>query len=162
MGVGRLFQRGVDSVRVMVGMVMTGGGSGTGGRQASPVPFSAGGVLGEDFSEGEELGGGVAGFVEGGVVVVAGDVGEEAVVVPVGSGHEAEAGAAVEHVEVDSGAAVEDVVEVFELGFEVAGLVGVAPVVEPAGPVLGDEERLAGLEGLRVCPCRPGGCRCRS
>ncbi len=104
----------------------------------------------------------MAGFVEGGAVVVAGDVGEVAVVVPVGSGHEAEAGAAVEHVEVDPGAAVEDVVDVFELGGEGAGLVGMAPVVEPAGPVLGDEEGLAGLEGLRACPSPSGACRCRS
>ena len=89
----------------------------------------------------------MAGFVEGRAVVVAGDLGEIVAVVEVGSGHEAEAGAAVEHVEVDSGAAVEDVVEVFELGVEGAGLVGVSPVVEPAGPVFGDEEGLVGLEG---------------
>ena len=120
------------------------------------------GVLGEDFSEGEELGGGVAGLVERCEVVVAGDVGEEAVVVPVRSGHEAEAGAAVEHVDVDPVAAIEDVFDVFELGFELAGLVRVAPVVEPAGPVLGDEEGFAGLEGFEGIEAPLVVARCRS
>ena len=83
-----------------LGMVMTGGAAGMGGRQDS---LPQGEYLREDFAVGEELGGGVAGFVERGVVVVAGDVGEEVAVDEAGSGHEAEAGAAVEHVDVDSG-----------------------------------------------------------
>ena len=94
-----------------------------------------------------EFWGGPAGFVEGSAVVVAGDLGEILVIDEVGPGHEAEAGASVKHVEVDSVAVAEDVVEVVELGLEGAGLVGVAPVVEPAGPVLGDEEGFVGLEG---------------
>ena len=61
---------------------------------------------------------------------------------------EAEAGAAVKHVEIDTGAVAEDVVQVLELGGRGGRVwMRVAPVIEPAGPVLGDEEGLVGLEG---------------
>ena len=50
----------------------------------------------------------------------------------------------MEHVDVYAGAAAEDVADVFELGRDGAGLVGVTPVIEPAGPVFGDEEGLVG------------------
>ena len=101
---------------------------------------------GEEFAVGEEFGGGSSGLVEWGVVVVAGDVGEEVASDEAGACHKAEAGAAVKHVDVDSGSAVEDVVEVFQLGSDGACFVGVAPVIEPSWPVFGDEEGSVGSD----------------
>ena len=126
-----------------------GWGGGDGGEADFAGSGGTGGEFGERFAVVEEFGCGVAGLVEGRAVVVAGDVGEEGGdVFEVGPGHEAEGGSAVEHIEVDSGAVGEGVIDVFKLGWGGAGLVGVAPGVEPAGPVLGDEEGFAGLEGL--------------
>ena len=115
------------------------------GRRGEPGGF------GDDVAEEVELGRGAARLVEGGVVVVAGDVGLVVFAVGVGAVHPAEAGAAVKHVDADGVALRKNPGELVGLLLGVGGVVVFAPVIEPSGPVFAVHERAIGAEFVELC-----------
>src|ERR1035441_5120312 len=97
-------------------------------------------MLRDDVADGAELPGGAAGFVEGSVVIVGGGVGliDAAAV---GSAHVSESAAAVSHIKVAGDAAREHPRQTVGAGLGCGGVVLLAPMVEPAIPILAAHAR---------------------
>ena len=97
-----------------------------------------GGIPPDDLLQGGVFRGGLTGFVQRGIIVVTGQGGLVAGLrEPVGPVHEAEIGAAVAHIQAERGACRQDFIQGGYRVLRWAGVVGLAPVIEPTVPELG-------------------------